>query len=978
MKINLRIPAITIKIIWAGIILQGCIDQTYDLKNGVNTIVTLGGDSLTVPVLQKTWIYLDSMMNSQDISLLKRMQDGTYSLHLHDSISAPFNAIQPVSISLNPVIPNPISLNINPIQWSEFKIDPISYSTSLTLPEIDINRDMAQPINEVYTQGYTISGMSQVKGLSKVKAGTVIVGLFRKTINRTINESFFYQFPKELKKINKVYFTNTKITLTFDKTQINELGLIWHNDTIKGFRMDFPPEYRLSNATGMNARIDGNSFVIDETPLTKGVNIFTASFNIESVDLSDVYQYESLTYNKSISYSLDYSFMGETDNYASVADKNIQYTISLQATPQINDADIVTNDMSVVIPANQISINKSITGIPPEVAEIHSVTLKTGAYLQLNVPDPGISPFSFNNSSGNCQIQLPTKMIFRPYDGLDTATNILTLPASAIFGTKNIPISGFKLNQSIAGGQTSFNYTDRIGYMVTGLTIGSQITTINAIKSLSGKNFNFSGMCTGMIVQNAAVKTRGITATLPRKSIQMNINKYISTSVKRIYSSGFKTPVGITLKFTANGLPASVDSIYFKNFIIQLPAWLKFRIGDVNAQNQMILNEGFRLNNGFSKTLTLEKIDFGINGKTLDNGNINITDSVIMQGNIFINGAEINSADIGTIQIQPSITFNKMELAVFEGEIQTSPDPVIKDFKLSLPDFVKSDSAKLDLENPVITLDIANSLGMGIDANVTILPKQNGRIISGAQISHTITIAPAVQPGIATTTKIWIARTNDGGSSGYQAIVIPELGNLLQVAPDELEISIGPSITGTRQSVDLSSTVDPLTIKYTFNVPLAFGAGFRINYNDTIVNLHAAIAQLIKYTRQVEINSVVNNTIPLNMHFDVIPMDSANHVLSGIQITTSDSVKSCNLDGTSQSSQIKIKVNETSAGTLDKLDRLAVKIWATKNSTIAGMPLKTNQFITLEMNICIPNGITLTTASTQKIKSIQKIQRCRP
>ena len=140
------------------------------------------------------------------------------------------------------------------------------------------------------------------------------------------------------------------------------------------------------------------------------------------------------------------------------------------------------------------------------------------------------------------------------------------------------------------------------------------------------------------------------------------------------------------------------------------------------------------------------------------------------------------------------------------------------------------------------------------------------------------------------------------------------------------------------------------------------GSNFKVQYNDTITNLQSRLAEIIKYAREVNISTVFENKIPLNMAFEAIPLDINNKTLTGITVTSTDSIKSCNIDGTASQSTVKLNIKETTTGALDKLNALRFKITATKSTTIAALPLKTSQYFIMDIKVMIPDGLTLSFA----------------
>lgn len=945
-----------------------CIDDEYDLSSGINTEMSVGGDSLSFPIIQTTKIFLDSMMNSQDIQMLKRLADGTYSFQIYDSMKMDMGNIPPVTLSVAPITISPISTSFSNIELPAFQLNPINFETVVSIPDFTVESELINPINEFYTQKYPITLPSNIRSnakssSSKIKSENVTIGPFRKVANQSITEILFFRYPKELKRINKVTFKSTKVTLTFDKTQTNLLNLVSQSDTIKEFRIDFPSEYKISMPTGLNSRIEGSSFIIRNAALAKGVNIFTASFYIESLDMSDYFQFETLNYNKPINYSIDYNFVGETNDISSLQGKDVEYKVSLQASPVVDDIEIETNSFSSGMKTGSISISKVIENIPTEISEIKTVTFEDNAKLQISIPDPGLHPFAF--SAGNCIIELPTSIIFKPYNGLNTVTNTLTIPYNEIIGTtKELGISGLKVNKTIPEGQSSIEISDELKYTISDITVGSQKISLRTVQAMNNKVVKISGICSGMVVKDAALSTRRISIDLPQKNTNINISRFVSNDVKRIYTVTLKTPSDITFNIKINNLPTSIDSVFFENYTIKLPEYLKFKTGNVNAQNEVILNRGFKVSEGFSKTLTLEKFDFGTTGEALENGIFTLSDAVSLQGKVYIKGTNLNINDLGTIEIKPSFQLSDISLSLIEGEILPEIAPINKIIPLNLPDYLKQENTKLDLQNPVITLQIGNTMGIGVDAEVTLIPKRNGVAIPDAAVNCHLEIAAAQQLGQSTWSKFWISRSNEGVSDQYTSVSVPEMANLLKIAPDEVEIIVTPTVSGSRQLIDLYSPKNTLEMKYAFNVPLDFGTEFNINYTDTLISLKEKLKDIINYTRKIEVIANIQNTIPLNLNFDVKPLNVLNQEITGISIESADSIKSCNIDGTAQTSNLNLTIKETVNGSLDQLDTFAFKIYAAKSSTIAGMPLKVDQFITLEIRVRIPDGITVNPGPT--------------
>ena len=944
--------------------LFNCTTNDYDLKQGINTNMTLGGDSLSFPIGKTKKILLGSLLDDVSLDILKKSQNGAYLLQYKDSISPiKINTLNPVNFSIAPISITPITANLADIKVPTFTVNPINLISNLPIPSIDYSGLTIPAITESFTKQIDISQPLNTKRMVKTNQGSSSVlydsGLIKYHDAKTITQSLLFNFPTQLKKINSIILKNNTFVLRIDKTELNNLGFDNQNDTLKNFAINFPSEFVLSSPVGSGASIIGNSFVISNAVLTS-TNVYTASFKIDRLNLSSFDQSLSiLNYTKPIPYSVDYSFRGTTSNPALLQQK-ANMNISLSSAPSIDDMNIETNDFLVTVPGGSNTINQTIQ-LPAEVSKVNSLTFSPGATLQISIQDPSISPFSFK--AGACIISLPKKFVFNPYNGLDLTTNTLTIPYNQLFGTKTIGIAGMTINQTVPNGSSSITVTDNLSYNINGLTVGNQTTSTSIINGMTNKKINVTGTVSGLTISNASLITKNISISIPNQSTNIDVNQFVSTDVKTINTITLKNPSTLEFKIAVSNLPAAIDSVFFSNYVIQLPTFLQFKSGDVNSQNQLVLNSGFKVSTGFSKILTIQKFDFGATGINLTNGNFNLHDVVTMSGNAYVKGKNVNSSDISNVVISPTVTIGSMSIGQLEGKFTPTISTITQNIPIDLQKYLASGSV-LDIVNPVLTLEIGNTFGIPVNLNMTLTPKKNGVAQSAGILNTNISVAPASVLGQTTWSKFWISNLCKGYSAGFDTINVA-LPKLLKSVPDQIEISAIPTVTGTKQSIDLSSTNNQINLKYSVNVPLSFGIDFTIQYKDTIGDLKKQLADILKYARQVDVIAIIENSIPAELSFDAKPLNSANAIISGVNVTTLGKIKSGNVDGTAQTSKVTFSLRETATGALDLLDALALNISAKTNITIAGIPLNANQYITVELRIVIPKGITIN-PSTKK------------
>lgn len=955
--------------------LSNCMSEDYNLKDGVNTDMSLGGDSLSFPIGNTKKILLGSLVDGQSIDILKKSLNGDYLLQLKDSMNVKMDAINPVDFTIAPISIAPINTTLADVKIPAFNINPINIASDLPIPHVDLSSYDVPAISSVNSYSQPLAGGSGVKKLtktdnsvpSKIRSIDLIpVGPVHISRSELITQSMNFNLAaasNDLKKINTIQLTSSKVTIKFDKTSINAMNFASKNDAIKSFSIVFPNEYFLSSKTGANTSISTNlhEFRIDNLDMST-TDVYIATFNIDRLEMGGIDQSLGfLNYTGNTTYSIDYEFSG-TSNDPTILTQNINVGLSVTSSPRISDMDIQTKDFSVLVPSGSNGINQSIS-IPKEVSKVNTLTFDANANLLLSISNPGISPFNFK--SGNCIIQLPKKFIFKQTTGLNLATNILTIPYNQLLGYgTNIGISGMNINQSVPVGSNSITLVDNLSYDIVGLQVNGQNLSVSTINAMSGKKLDIVGTITGLSVNNASVETKSISFNIPSQSSNIDINQLVSKDVKKLYTLTLKTPSVLEFKIGISNLPTGIDSVFFDNYTIQFPSFLKFKTGDLNSQNQLVLNEGFSRSNGFSKAITIQMIDFGTNGIDLTNGNIEIHQSVTMSGSAYVKGANLNSRDISSVVITPTVTIGTMSIARIEGKVSTAIDPVSQSISLNLPSFLTNGASVLDIVNPVMSFEIGNSMGIPVNLDLTLTPKKNGVVVTDGIIKTQIAINQASILGQTTWSRYWISNYCVNRSAGFDTINVA-LPKLLKYVPDQIEISAIPTITGNKQTVDLYSIKNQIDLKYAVNVPLSFGKDFVIQYMDTIADLQKQLKDVFKYAHQANIIITIENSIPLELSLEATALTTTNGLVDGVTISAPAKIKPGNANGTAQTSKITISLKETKTGALEFFDALKLNINAKNNSTVAGISLNADQYLKLDLKVLIPNGLTINPSSTK-------------
>ena len=959
--------------------LSNCMTDEYNLSKGLNTDMTLGGDSLSIPLLKDS-ISLGKLITTNDSSLIKKNPlDGSYSISMKDSMTPQkIDSIPRVSFNIAAITIPDIVTNFATVKFPTIENITSTVSTSLPIPDLTIANQTISGINTTFNMGAKLPTLpSPTKGINKTKS----LGSFTTTVgiidSSKINQTLNFNYPEQLSKINTIFLTGSTVTMTF--TRKSPVALSNISDTIKSFSIVFPSEFKLSNATGTGASIGNgsSSFIITNAKLTG--NTYTASFVMTNMDMSGYPQDKKMDYNKDIPYKLNYSCKGLIDPSAITSGDSLKVNISLNASSQIADMLVDTNPFKVKVAPGNTAVTKAVPNIPDGISRVNSLTFENGAAMKLIIANPNIQPFKF--SKGNCVFTLPASLSYTSLSGAVgnsiLAGNTLTIPGDEISGGKsiNIGVSGMNIDKDIVN--HSINVSDQLLYSIKNpddsLEVGAILnTSFNDLLSKSGTGLNFKGEISGLNVKDANITTTQLNLPIDKQKKVVSIDQFVSNDVKKIYSIKLKDATDLTINFNISGLSSSIPEIIFDNYTIKFPPSLKLYLENTNSNYSFSGNTLTLIKipvSGGKGLLTiplkLGNIDFGNNGKDLLLGAFNLNDSVVMTGAAHIAGVNMNSNSIGTVTVKPTILIGTMFVSEIWAKIAPPMPTLSQPIPLDLPNMLKNDSNNLSIDNPIIEIQFGNTTGIPIYIPLKLIPKKkDGSVITAGIIDNTnntidsINIRSAVIPGQTTWSKYRLSAKPTGlMNDDYTPIIIPNLSNLLQTIPDEIYMEVIPKIIGEKQHIYLYSPKNQLEIKYKVIVPFMFGEKFKFQFNDTINDLKKSLSSF-KLPKQVDLIAKTDNKIPMDLALKLSPLDANGVVIPGISITA-DPIKYDSNVHTMQTAVFSLKENPANPGDLDKLDKVIVTVTASKNYATSLIPLKADQYFKLELRVKLPKGITI-------------------
>lgn len=407
----------------------------------------------------------------------------------------------------------------------------------------------------------------------------------------------------------------------------------------------------------------------------------------------------------------------------------------------------------------------------------------------------------------------------------------------------------------------------------------------------------------------------------------------------------------------------------FEDFRLILPDFLVFSEEDHVVDGVLTLGSGFNPYEGFSKELTVTGVDFsklnsgeGLKMKKVNGKNrLIINVQVSLKGTLTIQESTIDPDQLDHVTLIPEMTTTSLQAERFTGMIDPHIDPIRESLSIDLDedlDFLKEDGVVLDVSNPQILLTVGNTIGIPLNLHVKMYAKnRHGQVIDRSQVEETtLQIKAAEVDGEVTETSFLFSRQ---GSSrqGYEAVQISDLANLVKVVPDSIILEMtGEADQTVTHHIDLGKALQ-VTGSYEVMVPLQFNA-FRIHYKDTITGLTKDLEDISDKLKNGEwqLKMTAENTVPVELTLDVVPLDVDGNEISGVSATVSETIAAGHGH---EAEAVKTPITITlksQDGKLPLLESLAIEITAENESGSGAVSFNANQSLRLTGMKLITDG----------------------
>ena len=395
----------------------------------------------------------------------------------------------------------------------------------------------------------------------------------------------------------------------------------------------------------------------------------------------------------------------------------------------------------------------------------------------------------------------------------------------------------------------------------------------------------------------------------------------------------------IDIQFEA---PEEVAKLELMDYVIHFPEFIVF--DDNRIENHCLVIDGeMDVDAGYHVELDIAEFDFAENPiqEVGSEKRLHIDGAVTLDGQlrVTVRGDGTLPGTV-TVGIMPQVSIDEMKLGEITGKVNVDIEEVNEEVDLGdIPDFLKDKDVVLDIEHPVIMLEVGNTTGVPVLADLTLTPLADGN---------------PIENGIIELRQIEVQVADEMGEYTWS--------NFFQI-PDVIQINMtAEADPEAEHRFDLSHGDYEMNVRYNVHVPLTFGPDLQVIYRDTIDDFNSDIKDYVKYVTEVVMEMEVENTIPLGMVCRAVALDVDGRALSGIEVSTPQPIEAAGWDGNNTTlvrGDFTIELKETVAGTMEQLDGLALEITADANEGVKGASLKNNQYLRLSGKMRIPGGITV-------------------
>lgn len=441
----------------------------------------------------------------------------------------------------------------------------------------------------------------------------------------------------------------------------------------------------------------------------------------------------------------------------------------------------------------------------------------------------------------------------------------------------------------------------------------------------------------------------------------------IDEAVIEIGSLTANTPAKLTLSFEINKTSSiSYSDVTIDKMTITFPDFIKFEEGQSGLNGQVLTISNKTLSSStYTIDLYISKYVFGEkygdgNKVKEENGDRIIkieNQKITVKTDVTVHQAR----GTGSLSITPTAILAAMTVSEVNGTIKPDMDVKPTEVELTnLPDFLQDEEVKLDITNPVFSFKANNPLNEEIEMDGIMTGYKNGKVTKTVKIGSGNGGVPIkLKPSGNKQQTISIVRNEKTVvETGATKVIVPNLNDIIETIPDRISVELKPAVkTDDYYTVNLGQDY-VLNSEYNIDIPLSFGSGLKIVYEETIDDFDLDLEDVD--IKKAIISITADNTIPLKMEIkneNVSTLDVNGNKITDINVTVEGTITESKDGKSIATSQLNINLVSTKEGAISKLDGLFFKVTAVPGQA-TDVQLLSSQWMQLkDMKLKIPNGI---------------------
>jgi hypothetical protein len=747
--------------------------------------------------------------------------------------------------------------------------------------------------------------------------------------------------PTEINRLNKVILNNPS-TVSVNMRTFYMPTMISRSITINQLNISFPSQFVFEPVSGLS----GSTYSITNeafNPSTgRDIQLNLNHLNMANEPVTD----GRLTWSGAVSFAGSVSISGRINskNIPTSESLDTKMDVDMTSALSFHSAEVVTNIIKKTVPPVSISvpIKEKITTM---VKRLNSVHIEDGTMLRIDITKPTL-PLTLE--ADNIHVVFPDLFTFNPPLPMNTLTLDNELPEYIL-----LELDSLNINQDLTDGYLIMNENILIS---GGVKLLSGTVNSTEIEGLTDKFLNLKASTSDLSISSTSVILNDLgSSTSGAAAIEYNLNS-IPTQILSLDSILLADHAKVEFSIEISNMPdLGAENPLYANINITFPDMFLLA-PDANITNNVLtLNRNF-VNGNINKTIGIRGLKF--DGKAL-NGTLNIDEDLVYTASVSAKSPTVNSEEL---QGKPIVVLlhAKMSGISFDkvyGQFEPGVDPVKETLALDMmPDFMYKEGVVLDVTRPIIALTTECNLGVPIDASFDIIPRKNGTVVPNATQSFLLSIPKAPSTATMTKTSFWISPDSAGMPQGYQFIDV-DVSKLFRTVPDM--VNFNATINSNRNEqhfIDLKADYN-FKVNYEVTVPLAFGEDLQLFIVDTVSITSPDIGKMALEAGVLEIVGTMLNSIPMELELELVPLDEDNNPIDIDPVT--QIINPGARDGSAVSTTLSLTL-EDPFGVLKDIRGLQLNIKASSNETVAGAPIRPDNFVKADLKAKLSGGINYT------------------